>query len=336
MKKIRLAIIGCGKVTEIFHLPAAASSEHLEVVALVDPYLPQARALATAHNVPVVEDDYRNILGRVDAAIVATPHHLHGSVALGLLKEGIHVLVEKPMALNTAECDTMIKQAERSGLVLSVGLLRRYYEAAAFVKIMLKNQMLGSILNVDLREGSVFRWQSASDFMFRKYGGGGVMVDAGIHLLDTMLWWFGEFEVTAYYDDAMGGVEANAEIQVVMANGSKGAVELSRTRNLRNTCIIQGDRGSLEIGSGVNPLVRLRMKDMQSFLGGQIIKNKMDKNNKDVFSRQIEDFVQAILNRKAPFVPGTEGRRSVEKLETCYASKLQLHEPWMPVLKESL
>lgn len=336
MQKIKLGIIGCGKVTETFHLPVAALSDAFDVVALVDKCLPQTRSLADEYQIPIVEDDYKNIINKIDAAIVALPHHLHADIGLELLQNGIHVLVEKPMALKKVECDRMNKTARNMGTILSVGLLRRYYEASAFVKNLLDNQMLGNILTFDIREGNIFNWNSSSDFMFRKFAGGGVMADTGAHALDTILWWLGDYEEVTYFDDAMGGVEANAEIHLLMQNGARGIVELSRTRSLRNTYIIRGELGSLEIGLGVNPNVKLYAGSSESHLKGQIFKSTMDKNNKDVFKRQLEDFAHAIINHKAPFVTGTEGRRSVELIETCYALKQPLKEPWISTMKECL
>lgn len=336
MQKIKLAIVGCGKVTETFHLPVADLSDEFDVIAVVDKHLPQARKLAEKYNIPLVEDDFKNIIGKVDAAVVALPHHLHGSVGVKLLQNGIHVLVEKPVALKLSECDKMINASQSLGKILSVGLLRRYYEASVFIKRMLDNKMLGNIISFDFREGHIFNWNSASDFMFRKFAGGGVLVDAGAHALDTLLWWLGDYEEVEYFDDAMGGVEANAEIHLFMKSGAKGMVELSRTRNLRNTYIINGDLGSLEVGLGVNPEIRLYTGSRDLHFSGQIIKNTMDKNNKAVFERQLSDFAKAIKNKKPPFITGTEGRRSVELIETCYAYKKVLKEPWLLNVKESL
>lgn len=336
MQKIKLALIGCGKVTETFHLPAAKQSEDFEITALVDKNLAQARRLATQYNVPVVEDDFKNIYGKADAAIVALPHHLHGSVGLQLIRNGMHVLVEKPMSLKTSECDTMIKASQNIGVTLSVGLLRRYYQAAGFVKQMMNKNMLGNIISFDFREGYIFSWQSASDFMFRKFAGGGVMVDTGIHTLDTLLWWLGEYDEVDYYDDAAGGVEANAELHLQLQNGAKGIVELSRTRTLRNTYIIKGELGSLEIGLGVNPEIKLYANLNGTCLTGQVFSKTFDKNNKDVFVRQLKDFSKAIRKQVPPFISGFEARKSVQLLETCYAHKRLLQEPWLSNLKETI
>lgn len=87
-----------------------------------------------------------------------------------------------------------------------------------------------------------------SDSPFRKeIAGGGVLIDKGADVLDSLLYWLGEFLEVEYYDDAEGGAEANCLLNILLKNGSCGVVELSHTRRLRNTAIIRGERGVLEI-----------------------------------------------------------------------------------------
>jgi len=330
-EKLELAIIGCGAAAELVHLPAAASSEKVSVTVLVDKNLPRAQALARQFDIPYVADDYTTVLGKAQGAVVALPHHLHAPVGLELLAHGIHVLVEKPMALKGRDCDRMISVAERVGLVLAVGLVRRFYAAMQFVKGVLEDGILGSITSFDVREGNIYDWPVVSDFVFRKeLAGGGVLVDTGAHTLDVLLWWLGDYESVEYYDDAMGGVEADCELHLRLQSGVTGVVELSRTRNLRNTFIIRGERGTLEVGIDVNPPVHLRIKNQEIVLAGRAI---WDGVAEDTFlavcRRQLEDFADAILGRREPFILGQEGKRSVELIEACYASRRPLRLPWM-------
>src|SRR5439155_27149504 len=108
MSKIRLAIVGCGAVARIHHLPAIALSDQVHAIVLVDQFLPHAHQLAEHYHIPVVADDYWEVIGQVDAAIVTLPNYLHAPVTTDLLENSIHVLVEKPMAIKTSECDNMI------------------------------------------------------------------------------------------------------------------------------------------------------------------------------------------------------------------------------------
>lgn len=328
--KPKLAIIGCGAVTDHVHLPVTKRSDRFRITALVDKSLRRASRLATEHGVPIAAEDYREVADQVDAALLALPHHLHAPVATGLLEQGVHVLVEKPMALTVQECDAMIETADRSDAVLAVGLVRRFYRPSLFVKQALEDGLIGDPVSFDVREGMVYRWKVASDFMFRKEAGGGVLADTGAHTLDLILWWMGDYETIDYRDDAMGGVEADCELRLQMKNGAMGFVELSRTRALRNSFIIHGERASLEVGTGFKAPVTLRVGDSDVRLTGHPgTDDDEDHSIEDVFVRQLEDFAAAITGDRDPFVSGREGRRAVRLIEACHASRRSLDLPWL-------
>lgn len=331
MTRLNLAIIGCGAVTKTHYLPAIKLADKFMVTVLVDKALANARHLADKYNVPEVRDDYRDIVGQVDAVIVALPNYLHAPIALDLLQHGIHVFVEKPMALKTSECDAMIEAANYSKTVLAVGLEFRFFYSSQFVKQIIKNGLLGDILSFDIRQGVILNWAMASDYLLRKEAaGGGVLVDFGSHVLDLLLWWLGDYQRIEYYDDAMGGVEANCELHMQMKCGACGNVELSRIRKLSNQCIIQGERGVLEVGIwNFNPLVNLKIKNQNVVLTGQVMHGKTtDKSFREVFCRQLNDFADSITSQREPFIPGSEGRRVVKLIEECYTTRQPLKHPW--------
>ena len=331
MSRLRVAIVGCGAIAEGVHVPVAACSDRVEVAALVEKSLPRARKLAEKYGLPVVVDDYREVIGQVDAAIVSLPNYLHAPVTIDLLKRGIHVLVEKPMALTTSDCDRMIKAASDAGATLAVGLDCRFFASSQYVKQVVEDGLLGDILSFDLCQGIIYSWSVASGFIFRKeMAGGGVLTDIGVHSLDLLLWWLGECDSVEYYDDAMGGVEANCKVHLRMRRGVTGVVELSRTRNLRNSWIFFGERGTLEVGMGVNAPIRLKTRDADVMLAGHAVRGEtVDKRIHDAFRHQLDDFVDAIHSHREPFVSGREGKRAVELIEACYAVRQPLEQPWV-------
>src|SRR5918993_5389390 len=123
--KQRVGIVGCGAATERLHLPALATLG-VRPVLLVDPQIDRARQLAAKFGIPNTAPDYGAHVGDLDAVIVAAPHHVHASVSVDLLRRGIHVMVEKPMAVTSAECDDVIAAARQSGAVVAVGLMPRF------------------------------------------------------------------------------------------------------------------------------------------------------------------------------------------------------------------
>lgn len=328
---LRLALIGCGKVTERFHLPVALARPEVTVAALVDPDEARAAELAAQVDGAVALRDPSGLAGRVDAAIVAAPHHLHADITCSLLEQGIHVLVEKPMALDVASCDRMIVVAECHDAVLAVGLVRRWYDASRWVRGCLAAGDLGPVVSVDAREGAIFNWQVVSDATFRRCMGGGVLADIGVHVLDLLVWWLGDPERVAYRDDAMGGVEAECEIDLVFPGGVTGVVELSRTRTLRNSVMIRGERGTLTIGPGVDPELRLAHAGRERVLSGHAHGPRAERvtNLEAIFDAQLLDFVEAVRDGRPPFVTGAEGRRSIALLETCRSVREPLELPWL-------
>ncbi len=162
--------------------------------------------------------------------------------------------------------------------------------------------------------------------------GGGVLLDIGVHVLDLLLWWLGDLSVVEYRDDALGGVESDCEMVLAKSDATpiSGAVEISRTRNLRNTCIFEGERATLEAGIwDSDPGIRLSIADREVALAGHARREGGGGLNfADVFVRQIDDFARAIRLRREPLVSGAEGRRSQALIEACYERRQPLVHPW--------
>jgi predicted dehydrogenase len=320
--QLDLAIIGCGAITELAHLPCVARSERARLGALVDTDLARAQRLAKQYGVAEVARDVANLRGQPSAAIVALPHHLHASVSLNLLRRGIHVLVEKPMALSVRECDEMIHAARGSGAVLAVGLVRRFCPEIRRAKAMIESGVLGAIRGFEVREGRVYDWKPSSDFVLdRKRAGGGVLIEAGVHVLDTLLFLLGDLTVERYADDSYGGVEAEAELRLSFPGGT-GFVELSRTRELANTTLIRGTEADLEID--------LHRRRLTLHRGGSATDVPFGKAPfEHIFDVQLADWMDAIESGRQPSIGGVEGRRSMQLIERCYASRTLLELPWV-------
>lgn len=328
MNDLRVAVIGCGRASESLHMPALAVAEGVRAELLVDVDLDRAEALAVRYDVPDVSDDPGAAIGRTDAALLVLPHHLHAPVGTRLLEGGLHVLSEKPLALSVEECDALVAAAEQHRRVLAVGMVRRLFPAARFARRALELGLLGAIEHVELREGVVFRWEVASDFTFRRDAGGGVLNDLGVHVLDLLGWWLGDAEVRSYRDDAMGGVDADCEIELAFAGGVPARVELSRTRDLPGAFIVEGERGRMSVGVGFDGHVHLEL-DGTSVAGPAAHGGRGLGNVREAILEQLEEFVAAVREDRPPLTPGSEGRRVADLLEQCRAKREPLAHPWV-------
>ena len=194
----RIAIIGCGAVTEKKHLPALAASSQVRVTALMD--LDEARVarLADQFDVPVRARTVADLASHADIALVAVPHHLHARVGVEAMAAGLHAFVEKPLATTMADVALLREAARRHDRRIGVGLVRRQYASFKLAASVLDSGMLGAIQSFDFREGGVYNWPVATDTTFRKATAGGVLFDTGAHTLDMLLAWLGDFDRVEY------------------------------------------------------------------------------------------------------------------------------------------
>jgi predicted dehydrogenase len=329
---VGFAVVGCGAVAASHYLPALAGCRRAEAVLVVDRDAGRAHAAAARWGVPAVATDAGEVPGRAEAAVVALPNHLHAPVAIDLLRAGVHVLVEKPMGLSTAECDAMIEAAAQGGARLTVGLQFRFFNATELVRDLLAGGLLGPLQGFEMRLGVVSRWPFATDFVLRREAaGGGVLVDYGVHVLDLLLHWLGDWKEVRYRDDAYGGVESDCELDLAFASGVAGTIEISRTRNLRNTCLFIGERGRLEVGIwDPDPPIVLETAGSAVALSGRASRDGgAGLDFLGAFGRQLDDLAGAVREGREPFISGAEGRRSVFLIEACYAVREPLELPWV-------
>jgi predicted dehydrogenase len=300
---------------------------------LVDTNVARARELAGSSGALHAGDRYEPWTQEIDAAIVALPHHLHAPVAIDLLRKGIHVLVEKPLAMNGAQCDAVIAAGAESGKILAVGLMRRFLYGARWLKSAIDAEIFGPLTSFDVREGFVYGWPVASSFFFQKEtSGGGVLADLGAHTLDLLLWWLGEPGSFEYFDDSYGGVEADCKLQLKMLRGAEGVVELSRTRQLRNSAIFRGPKGEVEFSLDERRLnaisatpAKLLSWEADGLRGDRLPPQIF----RELFQAQIRDWIAAIRTGGTPRVPGVEGTRAIRLTEACYAKRRLWELPWV-------
>ncbi len=188
---LRTAIIGAGAITQVAHLPVLRKLKGVELCAVCDTDLPKARSIADRFGIKDAFDDIEEVLRyeELDAIVICTPNHLHEAHVLAALSAGLHVLVEKPLAVNTASAQRIVRAAEKKNRVVMVGLNHRYRADVQLVRSFVQTGELGEVESV---RGSwhVFRpsramlgWRTKRDL-----SGGGAMLDLGLSILDLGLW----------------------------------------------------------------------------------------------------------------------------------------------------
>jgi predicted dehydrogenase len=194
---MKVAFAGAGYIVNI-HARAAQAQKGVELAAVVEKYSDRAAALAKKFN---IKDQYETVeqllkAGNVDALVIGTPNFLHAPQAITALKAGVHVLVEKPMALNARRAEKMIEASAQSGATLMVAHCWRFDKDVLWLKKQTKK--LGKIIRTK-GYGVHSNWGPAGWFTQRELAGGGALADMGIHALDTARFLLGDPKPVSVY-----------------------------------------------------------------------------------------------------------------------------------------
>jgi UDP-N-acetyl-2-amino-2-deoxyglucuronate dehydrogenase len=337
---LRFAILGPGMVGEV-HAAALARipDARLAAVAGSTPGSPQAARLAAAHGArpaagiaDLLADD------SLDVVIVCTPHPLHAAQAIAAAQAGMHVVVEKPMALTAADCSAMIEAADASKVILSVISQRRWYPAARRVKAAIDDGRIGA---PGLATVEVLGWRSPEYYALnpwrgtREGEGGGVLVNQAVHQLDLACWFLGPAaEVdgwTANLNHPEIEVEDTAVAVVRFANGVLASVVASNSQRpgLHARIHVHGRNGAsvgVETDRGSSFVAGLSLpseprNDLWSIPGEEgeperwVAEDRAALAGVDVATHhhelQLRDIVGAIREGRRPAVDGADGRSTV-------------------------
>jgi predicted dehydrogenase/nucleoside-diphosphate-sugar epimerase len=342
---IRVALVGCGAISRQMHFPVLAGHKSVNLVALVDRDLSRASECAKIYGVSNVFADTAPLdQTLVDAVVLATPPSHHAQAAIELMRRGLHVLVEKPMAINYADALAMVRTAEEQGVALAVGVFRRLLPTMQLAKWALESRLLGRPVGFDVEEGGFYDWAAATlTNMRRDLAGGGVLIDFGSHTFDRLFHLFpGPAEVLEYRDNSLGGIEADCVIRLRMHDNHEsveGRVILSRTRKQANRFRIRCEQGTIEWQSTDRFLISIRPDSLEK--SGSDFRpprdyrlelaeaGQTDESWYETFSAEIDDWLGAIQTGKEPRLSGRSVLPTVKLIEDCYQQTKPLEEPWV-------
>ena len=191
MNPIRWGIIGCGDVTEVKSGPALQKADGSQLVAVMRRNGALAKDYAERHGVPRWYDNAQALIddSEVDAVYIATPPHMHKAYTLAVARAGKPVYVEKPMALNVAECQQMIDACRGAGVPLFVAYYRRALPRFVKIRELVDSGILGSLRYVEILLTQPAKDLNADEQPWRvqpEVAGGGHFVDLASHTLDFL------------------------------------------------------------------------------------------------------------------------------------------------------
>jgi predicted dehydrogenase len=298
---LRTAVIGVGYLGR-FHAQKYSQLPGSQLVAVVDANAQAAEKVAAEVGTAALRD-YRELFGRVDAVSLAVPTPLHHRIGRDLLEQGIHVLVEKPIATTAAEARELIAAAKDRGCVLQVGHLERFNPAILAAVARLKTPRF-----VESHRLAPFK-QRGTDVS--------VVLDLMIHDIDLIQELVGR---PIEHIDAIGSSVFSGEIDIVnarlrfeggcVANTTASRISLKQERKIR---IFQDD-AYLSIDMQQKILSVIRKKDaaiaVESPAQVSIEEESFDQG--DALREEIAAFLHAVRTKGEPVVTGEDGLRALE------------------------
>ena len=313
---MNFALIGCGRISQTY-LEAISSIPECVVKGVADVCTQAAKTAAKRYGCKAYTD-YRTVLNEnhVDAVVICTPPNTHAEITTFVLENNIHVLCEKPLAINSEQASLMVDTAEKKDCLIMMASKFRYVDDIIKAKNILDSGILGEIVlfenvfcsKVDMRD----RWNSD-----RNIAGGGVLVDNGSHSVDIARYLLGPItEVQAEEGKRVQklGVEDTARLYFRTASETMGAVDLSWSlfKERESYVEIFGTEGVLSIGWKSSKFRQSEEVDWVVFGKGY--------DKLSCFKKQLENFVGSIKGRDLPMITPTDSLESVKVIEAAYKS----------------
>lgn len=310
-RDVRVGVVGVGHLGR-HHARLLASASRARLVGVADVSAERAEAASTANGCPAFSD-YRDLIGQVDAVSIAVPTVDHLRVASDFLAAGVHVLVEKPMTATMAEAEELLALANRAGCVLAVGHTERFNPAVAAAIPLISAPRF-----IEVHRLSGFPDRSLDiDVVF----------DVMIHDLDIVLA-IDHSEVVSV--DAVGVPVLSQKVDIANArlkfasgctvNLTASRISRDRVRKVRfmqRNLYVSVDYGEQELEAyRVVP----QPGDRPSIEGGMVAVEKGEP-----LGRELQDFVDAIHDARAPRVTGHDGYRALA-LATRVAQAIEANE----------
>jgi predicted dehydrogenase len=324
-KKVRFAMVGAGGIAQAY-AQAFDSSEHARLVAVADVRVEAARALAHGAGCPAFgshEQMAREV--KFDAVVVCTPPVTHPEICISFMERNVHVLCEKPLAVDAENARRMLDASKKAGVKLTMASKFRYVDDVIRAKSIVTSGILGEIILFEnaftSRVDMTSRWNSDPAI-----SGGGVLIDNGAHSVDLMRYFLGPLaEVQVVEGKRVQGlaVEDTVRIFVRSQSGVMGSIDLSWSINkeLDSYINIYGSHGTIQVGWKESKYHQSSSRDWIVFGKGY--------DKVQAFRSQINNFARAILGEEMLLITAEDGVASVEAIEAAYQALRQVH--WISV-----
>ena len=329
---LSFTIIGCGNI-------AKRHAEQIEsvgkLVAVCDVIRPKAEELGKKYNAGAftsIEELFAN-KREIDVAVICTPNGLHATHSVVSLQAGCHVLCEKPMAINSADCLAMMNEAKKTGKHLFVVKQNRFNPPVIAVKKLLDEQKLGKIYSIQL---NCF-WNRDAKYYENSWKGtialdGGTLFTQFSHFIDLLYWMIGDVKQVKGFKRNFGHkniieFEDTGVLILEFENGVIGTVNYtvnSFEKNMEGSLTIFGETGTVKIGGQY--LNKLEYQQIQD----HVIPSWPEDNKANEYGfyqgsmsnhdKVYQNLVDVIRNNATMAANSNDGLKTVQIIEKIYAA----------------
>jgi len=348
-QQLRTALVGVGKVTDM-HAHALVNLKESEFTAVCGRSKEKTESYAAQYRVKAYTDVAEMVSReKIDVVIICTPHPNHREPTVAALEAGAHVLVEKPLASSLEDCDAMLEASRSCGKQIGVVCQRRWYPPAMRVKQAIEagkigEPAFGTINMLGWRDKAYYEsdpWRGTW-----KGEGGGVLVNQAPHQLDMLQWFMGEIDecygIWSNLNHSYIEVEDTANAILKFKNGAVANIIVSNSQKPgiygkvhvhgKNGASVgvQTDGGAMFV-AGMSSILEPPVNDLWTVPGEESMLQQWVKEDSEFFNnlpnqmdyfheRNIEDFLQALLEGRKPLITGQDGRVTVEIFSAIYRS----------------
>ncbi|MCB5252802.1 MAG: Gfo/Idh/MocA family oxidoreductase [Candidatus Cloacimonadaceae bacterium] len=331
MEKVRIGLIGCGRISKN-HLDAVSQIPEADFVAVCDTSLEKAKTVAEERDITKIYTDHHEMLAKeeLDLVSICTPSGMHPEHGIDVANAGVHVLTEKPMAINITAADKLIKACDENHVHLFVVKQNRLNSTMQLLKQAVDKNRFGRIY---MAQANVFWQRPQAYYDQEKWRGtwefdGGAYMNQASHYVDAMYWLLGNVDsVSAYTATMARNIEAEDTGSAVVhfRNGIIASINvtmLTYPKNFEGSITIIGEKGTVKVGGvAVNKIEKWEFEeyddDDRIALDSNYIPPNIYGFGHNPYYRNVVD---TLLGRAVPSTDGRDGRKSVEIIQAIYRS----------------
>ena len=248
---------------------------------------------------------------KLDAVIINLPHFLHESASVYFLEKGISVLVEKPMAVSTAECVAMENAAKKGGAKLAIGHLQRFFPCYRELRKIIENKEMGRLLLMTETRNTDYFTNRPAWFLEKKKAGGGIVMNYCAHTLDKLFYLLDAdvVKVCANVDNFLNDcdIEAQAQVLLRMSDGVSVSLSYCSSRiNYSYETYLYFTDGTAKIENG---------KYLWTAKKGEEFKRAELSYEKDPIEWQMCEFVKLLNNESTEIVQSDTATKVISVIE---------------------